>query len=225
MEELELRELFEIIKKRLGLILALSVAFLAVSIIFNTFVVVPKYETFSTLMLGKPENNANPNTMYSSQEITTNQMLIGTYSELGKSKAIMGKVNDALGGIYTYEELSSKININLVNNTELIKINVTDEDPVQAAKIANVMAEIFMVEVTRIMKIDNMNIIDVAEVPTEPSSPSPLRDGAIALVLGLMLGVFIAFLIEVLDRTIKSPEDVERHLDLPLLGMIATMKE
>lgn len=225
MEELELRDLFQIIMKRFWLIVALMSIMLATSIFLTKYVSVPEYETFTTLMLGKPQNNLSTGTQYNYQEIATNQMLIGTYSELAKSKSIMGKVNQKLDNGYSYDELKGKVSINLVNETELIRINVIDQDPKQAAKIANVMAEVFMTEVTRIMKIDNMNIIDVAEVPMYQVSPKPVRAAVIFTFFGALLGVFLAFLLEVLDRTIKSPEDVERHLDLPVLGMIAMIKE
>lgn len=225
MEELELRDLFQIIMKRFWLIVALMSVMLAISIFLTKYVSVPEYETFTTLMLGKPQNNLSTGTQYNYQEIATNQMLIGTYSELAKSKSIMGKVNKKLDNGYSYDELKGKVSINLVNETELIRINVIDQDPVQAAKIANVMAEVFMTEVTRIMKIDNMNIIDVAEVPSFQVSPKPMRAAVIFTFFGALLGIFIAFLLEVLDRTVKSPEDVERHLDLPVLGMIAMIKE
>lgn len=225
MEELELRELFQIITKRIWFIAALTVVMLLGSIIWTQYIVTPTYDTFTTLMLGKPQDNATTGTQYSSQEITTNRMLISTYSELGKSKSIVNKVNRALGGGYTYNELKSKVAIDLVNGTELIKINVTDTDPIRAAKIANTYAQIFMADVTQIMRIDNMNIIDVAEIPDSPTNPKPLMTASICVVLGLMLGVFIAFLIEMLDMTIKSPEDVEKHLGLPVLGVIAIIKE
>lgn len=225
MEELELRDLFQIIWKRIWLIIALAIVMMSISIVINKYLSVPQYDTNTTLMLGKPQNNLSAGTQYNYQEIATNQMLIGTYSELGKSKSIMSKTNDRLGGIYSYEQLKSKISINLVNETELIQINVTDENPEQAAKIANTFADVFMYEVTRIMRIDNMNIIDKAEVPRFPSSPKPVRAAIIFTFFGALLGVFIAFLLEVLDRTIKSPDDVERHLELPVLGMIAMMKE
>lgn len=225
MEELELRDLFMIIRKRLWLIIALMTVMLALSIFLSKYVSVPQYETFTTLMLGKPENNLSAGTQYNYQEIVTNQMLIGTYSEIAKSKSVMGKVNDKLGGMYSYEELKSKIAINLVNETELIKINVVDENPVLAAKIANVMAEVFTLEITKIMRIDNMHIIDIAEVPQAPFSPRPMRAAVIFTFFGALLGVFISFLIEVLDRTIKTPDDVDRYLDIPVLGMIAMIKE
>lgn len=225
MEELELRDLFNIIFRRLWLIVSLMVIMLALSVFITTQISIPQYETFTTLMLGKPQNNLSAGTQYNYQEIATNQMLIGTYSELGKSKAVMGKVNQRLGDKYTYDELKSKISIKLVNETELIQITVQDADPKEAARIANTMADVFTYEVTRIMRIDNMNIIDVAEVPKFPVSPKPMRAAIVFTFFGALMGVFIAFLMEVMDRTIKTQEDVERHLELPVLGMIAMVKE
>lgn len=225
MGELELKDLFNIIVRRMWLIIALMCLMMALSIFITTKISVPQFETFTTLMLGKPQNNLSAGTQYNPMEIQTNQMLIGTYSELGRSKAIMGKVNQQLGGIYDYDTLKSKVSINLVNETELIRINVTDSNPRQAAKIANIMASVFMEEVTKIMRIDNMNIIDYAEVPTYPVSPKPVRAAIVFAFFGALMGIFIAFLLEVLDRTVKSAEDVEKHLELPVLGMIVLVKE
>lgn len=225
MGELELKDFFNIIVRRIWLIIALMCVMMALSIFITTKISVPQYETFTTLMLGKPQNNLSAGTQYNPAEIQTNQMLIGTYSELGRSKAIMGKVNQQLGGIYDYDTLKSKVSINLVNETELIKINVTDSNPRQAAKIANIMASVFMQEVTKIMRIDNVNIIDYAEVPSYPVSPKPVRAAVIFTIFGALLGIFIAFMMEMLDRTVKSSEDVEKHLELPVLGMIVLVKE
>ena len=101
MEELELRDLFQIVTKRIWLIIALMAVMLSLSVFITRYVSVPTYDTFTTLMLGKPQNNLSAGTQYNYQEIATNKALIGTYSKLGMSKSIFSKVNDKLGGTYT----------------------------------------------------------------------------------------------------------------------------
>jgi capsular polysaccharide biosynthesis protein len=112
-----------------------------------------------------------------------------------------------------------------LNNTAVIKVAVRDTNPERAALIANEVAKTFMEEVSNIMKIENVQVIDYAEIPSVPVSPRIPLNLAISLVLGLMLGVFISFLIEFLDRSIKTPEEVQQLLGLPVIGMIPEMQE
>ena len=70
------------------------------------------------------------------------------------------------------------------------------------------------------MKVENVQVIDIAQVPNAPTKPRPMLNMAIAGVLGIMSGIFLIFLLEFLDNTIKSPEDVERAIQLPVVGAI-----
>jgi len=106
------------------------------------------------------------------------------------------------------------------NETRLIEIKVQDKDPQRAAEIANKVAEVFKEEVVEIMKVENINIVDNAIVPVNPIKPRLLMNVAVAFVLGLLVAVGLAFVIEYFDDTIKSTEDVEHYLELTVLGTI-----
>lgn len=93
-------------------------------------------------------------------------------------------------------------------------------NPSEAQAIANGIADVFMSNVSRIMQINNVQIIDKAGLPEEPVSPRIKLNIAIAGVVGLMMSVFIVFLMEALDQTIKVPEDIEKSLGIPVIGMI-----
>lgn len=223
MEELELRELYYMIRKRVALIVVITIISALVSGVVSVFFITPQYETFTTLMLGKPADYENA--QYSYQDVLTNQKLIGTYGEIAKSKIVLNKVSKNLDMGLTPAMLKAKISINLLNNTEVIKVTVTDKDPKVAAIIADEMAEVFMQEVAGIMKINNVQVIDKAEIPENPVSPRVKLNIAIATVLGLMASVFLVFLMEMLDQTLKVSEDVEKNLGLPVLGMIPEIME
>lgn len=222
-DTLDLRELFFILLKHLKLILIFAVLALATSAVVTFFVLTPQYETFTTLMLGKPADELTV-AQINNQDILTNQKLIGTYAEIATSNVVTNKVVGLLGNGLTASELKSKVKVTLLNNTAVIKVAVRDTDPERAALIANETAQTFMLEVANIMKIDNVQIIDFAEVPQSQVSPRASLNLAISLILGLMLGVFAAFLIEFLDRSIKTPEEVQLLLGLPVLGMIPEMQ-
>ena len=95
-----------------------------------------------------------------------------------------------------------------------------------AAKIANTTAEIFKEEIVDIMNVDNVSILAKATVSdnASPIKPQPLLNIAIAMVIGLMIGVGISFLMEYLDNTIKTEQDIERILDLPVIGVIGVIE-
>ncbi len=219
METIELRDLYYMVMRRIWMIVAVTILSLVVSGVVSVYFITPEYETFTTLMLGKPADY-DENSQYSYQDVLTNQKLIGTYAEIAKSKVVMKEVIDRLELDLSTDQLRQMMNVTLLNNTEVIKISVTSINPTQAAQIADELALVFMNNVSRIMQINNVQIIDRAALPVNPVSPRVTLNIAIAGVLGLMASVFIALLMEMMDQTIKVPEDIERILDLPVIGMI-----
>ena len=75
------------------------------------------------------------------------------------------------------------------------------------------------------MKVDNVQVLDDAVVPETPIKPRPALNIAIAGVLGMMVSIFVVFLLEYLDNTIKTPEDIEKHLGLSVIGVIPMMQD
>lgn len=100
-------------------------------------------------------------------------------------------------------------------------------DPAEAVLIANEIAKVFQREISSLMRIDNIHILSPAELPENPVpvKPQPVLNMAIALVVGLMAGVGLAFLLEYMNNTIKTEQDVEKLLELPVLGIITTIND
>lgn len=218
-EEISLKELFYILRKRFVLILALTILAMTIAGLVSFYVLEAEYQTSTTLMVGKPKDYQGESGI-EYNELMLNQKLVSTYGEMVKMRVVADEVIKDLGLEMSYEQFKSKVNVNLVKNTEIIELSVSDNDPLLAAKIANHTAQVFIRTVKDIMLVENVQVIDTAIVPNSPIKPKKLMNIAIAGVLGLMLGVFISFLMEFLDNTIKSKEDIERHLGLPVLGMI-----
>ena len=112
-------------------------------------------------------------------------------------------------------------------NHRLLQITVNQNDPAQAVTIANEIAKVFQREIAQLMMIDNIHILSPAELPENPVpiKPQPILNMAIAFVVGLMLSVGIAFLLEYLDNTVKSEQDIEKLLGLPVLGAISEIDQ
>jgi capsular polysaccharide biosynthesis protein len=224
LEEISLKEVLFILKKRMRLILSLFLIAVLLSSVISIFVLDKEYQANTTLMVGRPKDYASDaNIQYN--ELLLNQKLVSTYGELIKTRAVAEEVIDNLNLDISYEQYKGKVNVSLVKDTELIQIIVKDTDPSVARIIADETANVFMDKVQEIMKVDNVHVIDKAETPTVPVSPNITLNIAIAAVLGLMIGVFFAFLLEFLDNTIKTPEDVEKYLNLPVLGSIPKVED
>lgn len=225
MEEISLREMFLIFRRRTKLIIASTLIAIILSGVISIFFIAPKYETFTTLMVGKSKDYQFGNNSLEYNDLLLSQRLVSTYGEIAKSRVVSDEVIDNLSLDMSYETFRAKTDVTLIPDTEIIKLNIVDTNPILAATIANETAKVFMENTKEIMKVENIQIIDEAQIPKRPTSPKIKLNIAIGAVLGLMLGVFAAFLLEFLDKTIKSPADVEKYLDLPVIGTIPVVNE
>lgn len=225
LEEISLEEVFYILRKRMKLIIGFTIFCIMVTGIVNFFILKPEYETFTTLMVGKPKDYQSVGNELDYNDLLLNQKLAPTYREFVKMRVVTDEVIENLGLDITHENFAAKVNVNLVKDTEIIKLEVQDNNPNLATEIANETANVFMKHVKDIMMVENIKVIDQAQVPKNPIKPRKTINIAIAGVLGLMMGIFVVLLLEYIDNTIKTPDDVERHLGLPIIGTIPIMDE
>ena len=222
-DTMDLRQIFNIILRRLWIIILVTVVATLSSGIISYFVLEDIYQASTTLMVSKTRDDQTTNLQYN--DILLNQKLVKTYSEVAKSNRVLEKVVEKLELDMSVDTLRSKVQINSVSDTEIIRISVEDQDPVFAAELANSIAVVFMVEIGGIMKMDNVQFIDMAKVPKNPIKPRPAMNIAIAAVLGIMVSLFAIFLIEQFDNTIKMPQEIEQRLGLPVLGSVPVFDE
>jgi capsular polysaccharide biosynthesis protein len=223
-ETISLRELFYTLRKRIWLIISITVIATLLSGIYSFYLATPIYSS-STQLLVNQEKNDQP--MYNIGEIQTNLQLINTYNVIIKSPAILDLVAKDLDLGQTSDELNSMITVGSEKDSQVLNITVQNPDPAMATDIANTTAKVFQDEIVKIMNVDNVSILAKAKTKENqsPIKPQPVLNIAIALVVGLMLGVGLSFLLEYLDNTIKNEMDVEKILGLPVLGAIHTIGE
>lgn len=218
MEEINLEELFKFFISKIKFILLSVVLCLLLGFVYVQFILTPMYHSSTTLILVSNNNQQNSAALQS--EVNLNKNLVTTYSEIVKSRSVLSQVIDKLKLDDTVEELSKRITVSSVENTEIIKIQVSDKDNKEAKKIASTTSEVFMKEVQKIYNLTNVSTIDEASLEKEPYNVNLVKQLLIAAALGLVSSMGIVFLIFYFDTTIKSSKDIEEKLGLPVIGNV-----
>lgn len=223
-ETISLKELFETLKKRLWLIMSITIIAALASGIISYFFLTPIYQASTQILVNQTKNDQ---TLYNSNEVQTNLQLINTYNVIITSPAILDIVSKELDLNMTASQLKDKITVGSESQSQVVNLSVQDSSPKVAAQIANKTAEVFKREIPNIMKVDNVSILAKADISDNPSpiKPRPLLNIAIAIVVGLMVGVGLSFLLEYFNNTIKDEQDIEKILVLPILGVITTIDD
>ena len=223
-ETISLQDLFKTLKKRAGLIALMTILAITIAGVVSFLVLTPMYETSTQILVNQEASEA---AQLTNQNIQTDLQLINTYSVIIKSPAILDEVASQLDLDMSVEQLNNKITVATAENSQVVNVTVQDEDPAQAVDIANTTAKVFESEISDLMSVDNVSILSPAVLKENPSpvAPNPMLNMAIAAVIGLMLGVGIAFLLEYLDTSVKTEQDIEEILGIPLLGIISPIKE
>ena len=216
---MELRDILRVLKNGKWILIILPLVAMLTSGIFSYFIITPVYKSSTTLMVGKTYSGENGPLLQYNDILTANQ-LVKTYSQIAKSRTVAEKVIEMEKLDITPGEFSGKIDVQPVRDTQLIQISIDDPNPNKAARLANVSGQVFIKKVVEVMKLDNVNIVDPAVPPQLPEKPNKRMNIMIAGVVGLMAAVGLVFLMEFLDQTIKSNEDINRYLELPVLGVI-----
>ncbi|MED3689579.1 Wzz/FepE/Etk N-terminal domain-containing protein [Peribacillus butanolivorans] len=222
-ETISIKDIFQTLKKRWKLITLLTLIAALISGAISYFLLTPVYESSTQILVNQKQSK----NQLDSTQIRSNIDMINTYSVIIKSPAILDKVIDDLELEQSVDQLSQKITINSQENTQVFSLTVQDSNPSKAAEIANAVSATFEKEIKDIMNVDNVSIFVKAEVKENPTpvKPSPLLNIAIAVVVGLMAGIGLAFLLEYMDNTIRDEKDIETLLDLPLLGSIQKISQ
>ncbi|MED4025092.1 Wzz/FepE/Etk N-terminal domain-containing protein [Priestia megaterium] len=223
-ETISLRELFAVLRKRLWLIVLITIIAATVSAVISFFVLTPVYESKTQILVNQAKNDQQ---LYNPQVVQTNVQLINTYNDIITSPAILDKVIKELKLDKSAASLSGQIQVTSAQDSQVAQIVVQDTSAERAADIANTTASVFQKQVPKLMNVDNVKVLSKAALGENPNpvKPQPLLNVAIAIIVGLMIGVGLSFLLEYLDNTLKTEQDIENILELPVMGVITTIKD
>ncbi len=221
MEELDLKKLINIFWNKRLHIIAITIVAIIIGGIYSFYFVKPKYQSYTTLVLVKASESseANDKKAITSSDVGLAKSLIGTYSQLVKSKSLLRTTINNLQINDSEDTLMQKITVSEIDDTEMLKITVKDEDPVKAMKVANELTKVFSTKVSE-MYVDNVYILDEAEQSIVPCNINHLRDILIFFVIGLVISVIYVLISNMFDNTIKDPEEIEGNTELTALVSI-----
>lgn len=222
-EALDFEILFGILKRRIGVVLIFATLGLLFSAVVTYIFITPIYQA-KTQVIVRSAVNLDGKTM--AQDIQGNVQIINTYNDIFVSPIILNQVIDRLHLNTTSGALQRRIKLTTETDSQVITITVQGRNQFEAKDIANTTVEIFQNEVVKIMHVDNVAVLAPA-VATEnppPVSPNKKLNLAIGVLLGLVIGISFAFLREILDKSIKSSEEIEALTGLPVLGEIPDLQ-
>lgn len=223
MEEIDLRELFNIFWNKKYQILLTVLIFIIIGVVYTIGFTTPMYSAKTTLVLamsGNAGGEKKENNSITTTDITLNSKLIGTYSKLVKSSKVVRQVLSNLNIEENENKIKNNISVTAEEDSEVIRITVNHENATYAAKIANEVASEFSKMINELYKIDNIYIVDKAEVPNGPSNIHHAKDVILFALVGLALSAAYVFILNMLDNTIKTAEDIERAYGMQVLVTI-----
>jgi capsular exopolysaccharide synthesis family protein len=223
-DTVELRSALRLLRERWKLILVVTLLATTVSGVL-TWRATPQYASQVTLFVSAWGNLNNPAAAY--QGGLLSEQKVKSYSELMRSQHVMTGVIGQLGLPLSSRELTAKVSTASVPDTALLTVTVTDPSPAQAQRIANTLAEEFVRLIPKLESTPEagqsavrISVVSAAELPSAPVSPQPVRNLAVALVLGALAGLGLAGARRSLDTSIKTAEQLEELSGTPSLGTV-----
>jgi capsular polysaccharide biosynthesis protein len=221
--ELEIKEYLRILIKRSWIIISIVLAITSLTAVYSFNYIQPVYEASAKLIVTKSQETQGVQT-FDNGSIDANIKLINTYKEIIKTTAIMDKVVSKYPklGLDT-NQLIGMVNVNSTNESQLMTISVQDFSYSRAAQIVNAIAEVFRNQITILMKIDNVTVLNEANPASKPApiKPNPMMNTVISFVISFMLAMGIVIILEYLDDSIKTEDDIKKYFGLSTLGLIS----
>lgn len=223
MEEINLSELFGFFIKKIWLIIVIVMVILVLGLTYSIFIRKPLYSSNVSIILVNKDSGQTAASIQS--DLIVNQKLVSTYKELVTSRRVLKQVKENLDLDYSVDQLANMIVVSNVGETEMIRISVNSEKAVEAKKIADETAEIFKKEIVEIYNLQNVSIIDGAELAKAPYNVNFMKDAIIYIMVGLVLACGLVFTVYYFDNTVKSTEQIESRLGVPVIGTIPVIRK
>jgi capsular polysaccharide biosynthesis protein len=221
MENVNIKEIVDYLLTKIWLVIVILLVVFAGGEVYSALLKTPLYESKTNVVLISDSSS----TPITTNDVTLSNNLVKTYSEIVKSRSVLNKVINELHLSESYEQLAGKITVSSVTSTQLITIRVSDTSSADAKIIANEIAKIFKSEIKNIYGIDNVQIVDEAVEASSAYNINIVKETIIYFIAGLALGVGAAYVMFLLDKTIKDSETIENKLGLTVIGVVPEVEK
>jgi len=221
MEDTNFKDIFRYVLSKIHIVAIIFAVVLIAGEIYTNFMKTPLYQSQTQVVL---LNDNSSNTAITATDVQLSNNLVKTYAEIVKSSNVLDQTVKNLNLNYSGEALRNKITVSTVTSTQLITIKVSDENNLTAQVIANEIAKVFKQEIKKIYNIDNVQIVDTADLANAPYNINLIRQTALYAAIGLALGIGVACAMYLLDTSIKDSETVENRVGLTVLGVIPNIE-
>lgn len=215
-----LLELLTLLRKHLKLVIMLPIVCMVAMGLASVLMMSDTYTATTDMYVLASSEGSNSSSALSS-DLSASQMLTNDVATLLQSDRVMSDAADQLGlpNLRGYD-----ITVTSESTTRVITLQVTSSDAQGSANVANALADCVSNVAQEVMNVESVNVIDEAPTPEAPSGPNRMLYVAVAAMAGLFAAVAIVVLMDVIDTRVRSAEDVEELLELPVIGRIPQMK-
>ena len=215
--EIDLLELLRVLWSKIGYVILAALALGLLMVLVSKVFMKPQYESTTKMYVLSKQDSSSTVT---SGDLQASSLLTKDYAELIQSRFVLEEVVQGMGLDLTYEQMKEKVSVTTPTDTRILAITVKDKDPVMAMKMANAIREAASVHIMNVMDIQAVNVAETANMPMKKASPSVLKNTFLGGVLGVFLIIAVVLVRYLMDDTIKTPEDVEKYLQLSTLAVI-----
>ncbi|MFD1359148.1 YveK family protein [Fictibacillus halophilus] len=202
-KEIDLKEIFIILKRRLWIIVLCAMIITVLGGLYHKYTTTYLYQSSTRLLI-----KASPDQMK-------------TLLVMAKDPAIMERVISNLNLPRSPEGLASQISVNSIGDSQVVLISVVDSNSTNAALIANNTAEIFKEEIAKILNFKDIQLLKEAKENSYPINDNKVRFLLISMIMGIVVGIGYVFFLNSLDETVKNEEEIEELTGLPVIGNIS----
>ena len=222
-EEIDIKRILEIIfSKKIFIILILLLS-ITLGYVYSYYYKQPEYKSSVTILLVADENKVDKE--LTQTDLNINSSLISTYSSIAKSTNVMQKTIDNLKLEMSASKLQKNVEATQIDKTQFLKITVRNSNPETAKNIANELAKVFTEQIKEIYNIENISVVDEAEIENKPCNINHIKDMAIFACSGIFVSIILVMAIYLFDDTIKDEKDIERNIKLKNIGTLPIDKE
>lgn len=215
------RDYLRVIRRRIWIVALVILAFPGIAVGLS-LLQAPQYEASIKILVGQEQRESSDYNL--GGDVQGLQQLTVTLSTAVSSRPLAEAViRDLDLGITPQRFLEDRLRVEQIPETQFIDVSYTAFDAEEARDAANTVGEVFSEQVSEVSETTSgvtATVWEPAVLPATPVSPNPIRAGLLALVLGVVFGVGLAFLLEYLDDSWQSPEEVEQVSGVPALAII-----